>query len=65
MIFEIVKDQFSHLVYPNVCIKYQNCKKIWLNWSSKLQENNERKNILFAQMCAFRFIIKGFRPEVF
>ena len=36
-------------------------KPVGLNWSSKFQENNVRKNTLVD----FRCIIKVFRPDVF
>ena len=31
---ELVKDQFAHLVYLNICI-ITNLRKFGLNWSSK------------------------------
>ena len=31
--------------------KLTNLWKFWLNWSSKLQENNDRKNTIVAQIC--------------
>ena len=36
-----------------------------LNWSLKLQENNERKNTLVAQLCVLSGSWGCFRPEVF
>ena len=35
------------------------------NWSSKLQENNQRKNAPVAQMSVFFMPEEGVRPEVF
>ena len=41
----LVKDQFSHLVYLNICIHIANLWKLELNyWLSKLRDNNERTN---------------------
>ena len=37
-----------------------NLWKFGINWSSNLQENNERKIILVALLCAFTCITKGF-----
>ena len=63
----VVKDQYSHLVYPNICIsKIKNMGKFVLNQSSKLQESNERKkHPCCTNLCAFRCFKKGFGPEVF
>ena len=44
-----------------------NLWKFWFNWSSKLQENNERKKkhpCCILILCALRCIIKGFAAEV-
>ena len=58
-------DQYSHLVYPNMHKNPQICD-FFFHWSLKIRENNERKNILVAQICViFRCLIKGFRPKVF
>ena len=43
------KEQGSHLVYLKTHTT-TNLYKFWLNWSSKLQGNNERKNTL-VQIC--------------
>ena len=56
-----VRDQYSYLVYPNICINNKpqtfrlNC------WSSKLQENNERKNTLGAQFCVLSDAYKNIK----
>ena len=58
----IVKDQSSHLVYLNMH-KITNLWKFELISSSKLRDNNERKNTLVApwshptKLCAFRCLI--------
>ena len=39
--------------------KITNLWKFGLNWSSKLQENNERKNTLVAQIVCFQMLIKA------
>ena len=47
----IVKDPSSHLLYLNRCIKWQTCEIFKLNRSSKLRDNNERKNTLITRSC--------------
>ena len=39
----IVKDQYSHSVYPNIMHKITSLWKFGLNWLLKLKENDERK----------------------
>ena len=47
-----VRDQSSHLVYLNIIHKITNLWKFVLNWSSKLRDNNGRKNsTLLARSC--------------
>ena len=49
----IVKDHYSHLVYPKPMHEIKNL------WKLKLQGNSERKNILVAQnVCSFRCMRK-------
>ena len=43
----VVKDRYSQLVYP-IMLKISNLLTFGLEWSSKLQENNERKNTLVS-----------------
>ena len=46
--------------------KITNLWKFWLNWSSKLQENNESKTPLLQTVLCFQIPkLKGFRSEVF
>ena len=52
-------------MYPNKLHKITTLWKFGLNWSSNLQENNERKNDLVAQFVCFQMPIKGFRHEAF
>ena len=63
----IVKDQSSHLVYPNMH-KITNLWKFWLNWSSNLQEHTERicflQNIVCFQMHNNRLQLKSFITRV-
>ena len=44
----VVKDQYSHLVYPNICITKQNCENLGSIGHQSLKSNNERKNTLVA-----------------
>ena len=48
----MVKDQYSHLVYPNISIKYV---KIW---AQMVGEKREKKPPLLAQ-CALRCLRKA------
>ena len=52
----IVKDQSSHLVYLNICIKLQTFNKFELNWSSKLQNMNETKKTLSHEVVCFQML---------
>ena len=45
--------------------KITNLWKFWLHRSSKLRENNGRKNTLVAQSCVLSDAWKGFRSEEF
>ena len=56
----IVNDQYSHLVYLNICIKPQTCETLG-SISSKLQEKKrEKKHPVCTTLCAFsRRKIKG------
>ena len=52
------KPQGSYLTTIHILLQFEH---FWLNWSSKLLENNERKYTLVAlPWCAFR-CIKGLR----
>ena len=66
-LFNFVEPQYSHLVYPNICIyTITNLWKFGLNyWSLKLQENMKEKHPCCKRLCAFRCLIKCFRLEVF
>ena len=38
--------------------------KFGLNWSSRLVENNERKNPCYIELCAFRCLRKASQIEI-
>ena len=44
--------------------KITNLGKVGINWSLKLQGNNERKTPLFHKFVCFKMPKKSFRPEV-
>ena len=54
----IVKDQYSHLVYPDSMHQITNLWQFWLNWSSKLQDKrimNQKTPLLHKQMCVLLY----------
>ena len=53
----IVKDQYSHLVYPNICIEKKTVKTQFGR-----RENNRRKTPLSHKLCAFRCL--NSRPQL-
>ena len=55
LILVVVKDQYSHLGVSNYMHIMTNLWKFWLNWSSKLWENNEQENLPHCiKLMAFR-----------
>ena len=62
--FGISQDQYSRLVYPNICNKITNLWKCWLNWSSNLRENNEGEKTLLHYFVCFQMHNKKASAEV-
>ena len=65
-LWKLSKTSILSLVYPKICINNKSVNISWLNWSSKLCENNEQKTTMVGKnMCTFGCQIKALRPEVF
>ena len=57
-LLQIVKDQSSLLMYLNICTKHKPVKIRAQYWSSKLRDNNTRKNHpCHTKLCAFWCLI--------
>ena len=64
--FVIFNDQYSHLVYPNICIKHQPCENLDSigRWSCKKMMKGKSPLLYMITVC-FQLEIKGFWQEVF
>ena len=52
----IVKDQSSHLVYLNICIKWQTCENLNSIGCRSCKRIMEEKNVLVAQVVCFQML---------